>query len=51
MQRAAGQPDRTGPSASAYATLLQEVDEYAAAMRLSNEAMLIVDRGGEKMTA
>lgn len=49
MQRSANNPTELARQLSAYATLLQEVDEYAAAMRLSNEAMMIVGRGGDKM--
>ena len=49
MQRSANNPTELARQLSAYATLLQEVDEYAAAMRLSNEAMMFVGRGGDKL--
>ena len=49
MQRAAGNQIELARQLSAYATLLQEADEYAAAMRLSNEAMVIVEGSGQKM--
>ena len=46
MQRTTGRPMALARQLSAYATLLQEVDEYAAAMRMSNEASAIVEREG-----
>ena len=49
MERAAGNQIELARQLSAYATLLQEADEYAAAMRLSNEAMVIVEGSGQKM--
>lgn len=52
MQRSAGNPMEVARQSGAYAALLLDVEDFALAMRLSNEAMEIVgDRPDVKITA
>ncbi len=49
-QRAAGQMLPLARQLSAYATLLQDINEFAFAMRMSNEAVTIVERSEPNRT-